>query len=121
LSRLRCSNHSLLIETGRMNNIELPDRICPLCHCDIEDEYHMLLICPLYDLRVNLPRRFTVNPIRFKFNSLMRSNQLRTIKSLAFYVYHAFSLREMLLNRIKCHCIEIVIVIILCVLQYFYV
>ena len=100
LSRLRCSNHSLLIESGRINNIELRNRICPLCHSgEIEDEYHFVLICPFYDdLRVNLPNYYTDNTNRNKFNSLMRSNNSRTIKSLAFYVYNAFLQREQFLN-----------------------
>ena len=43
LSRLRCSNHSLHIESGRVNNVE------------IEDEYHFVLMCPFYiDLRVHI-------------------------------------------------------------------
>ena len=89
-----------MIESGRVNNIELRNRVCPLCNSgEIEDEYHFVLICPFYvDLRVTLPTHYTVNPNRNKFNSLMRSNYPRVIKSIAFYVYNAFSQRDRFLN-----------------------
>jgi hypothetical protein len=100
LSRLRCSSHPLMIESGRINNIEINDRICPLCDSgEIEDEFHFVLICSFYDvLRLNLPNRYTVWPNRFKFNLLMRSDQTDIVKSLAFYVYNAFLKREKFFN-----------------------
>ena len=100
LSRLRCSNHSLLIESGRFNNIDVHDRICPLCDTnEIEDEYHFVLICPFFnDLRNHLPQRYKINPSRNKFNALMSSDKTSILKSLASYVYNAFSSRDLFLN-----------------------
>jgi hypothetical protein len=100
LSRLRCSNHSLIIESGRYHNIDVDDRICQLCDTDeIEDEYHFVLVCPLFiDIRNHLPQQYTVNSSRDKFYSLMSSNKSSTIKSLAFYVYNAFLRRDLILN-----------------------
>jgi len=43
LSNFRCSGHSLNIETGRHCNYCLKSNIY-----SIEDELHMLLLCPLY-------------------------------------------------------------------------
>ena len=74
--------------------------ICPLCVTnEIEDEYHFVLICPFYiDLRVHLPQRYTANPSRNKFNTLMSSNKTPIIKSLAFYVHNAFTPRDSFLS-----------------------
>ena len=61
LSKFRLSAHSLNIEKGRYNNTNRRDRICTLCNSsDIEDEFHFILKCPIYnDLRVRVP--FTTN------------------------------------------------------------
>ena len=33
-------------------NIVQTNRLCPICHTDIEDEFHFILNCPMYnDLR----------------------------------------------------------------------
>ena len=44
ITKLRLSNHSLMIEIGRHKNINREMRICPLCHKGIEDEMHFLFI-----------------------------------------------------------------------------
>ena len=50
LSNQRLAFHDLCIETGRHNNIDRSDRKCFTCNNnDIEDEYHFVLICFLYD------------------------------------------------------------------------
>ena len=56
MTRLRCSSHHLLIEEGRYNNILRENKICKMCNWNvIENEYHFILICPLYrQLRINL-------------------------------------------------------------------
>ena len=47
LAKLRCSNHCLLIETGRHNNTDVSDRKCTLCD-KTEDEIHFTVECQLY-------------------------------------------------------------------------
>ena len=47
----RCSVHNLSIETGRHYGIQ---REIPYCECYIEDEFHFLLICPLYTVIRNV-------------------------------------------------------------------
>ena len=50
LAELRVSSHDLCIETGGHNNIDRRDRKCFMCNNnDIEDEYHFVLTCSLYD------------------------------------------------------------------------
>jgi hypothetical protein len=54
----------LRIETGRYENKNVNERVCFICHDQIEDEKHVLLYCPLYaDLRERL------------FNEVKRSNR----------------------------------------------
>jgi hypothetical protein len=54
LAKFRCSSHNLAIESQLGVVVNREDRIC--CYClnlndihVIEDEYHFLLICPLYN------------------------------------------------------------------------
>ena len=48
LKKLRCSNHSLLIEQGRYSKLEVAERLCKKCNT-VEDEIHFLIECKLYD------------------------------------------------------------------------
>ena len=51
ITRLRISCHPLAIETGRYSQPKIPVeyRLCELCNMNcVEDEYHMLLVCPFY-------------------------------------------------------------------------
>ena len=59
LSKLRLSSHGLLIETGRHSGIARENRTCAFCNTnDIEDEYHFVLICPLYnDSRISFIKK----------------------------------------------------------------
>jgi hypothetical protein len=41
LTCMRLSNHPLLIEQGRYKNLDVADRLCPLCTDNIEDEAHV--------------------------------------------------------------------------------
>jgi hypothetical protein len=50
--------------SGRYENKNVNERVCFICHDQIEDEKHVLLYCPLYaDLRERL------------FNEVKRSNR----------------------------------------------
>ena len=44
----------LQIEIGRYRNIELGDRICPVCQNGVEDEIHFLCQCPAYTAYRNI-------------------------------------------------------------------
>ena len=62
-AKFRCGVAPLRIETGRYENKNVNERVCFICHDQIEDEKHVLLYCPLYaDLRERL------------FNEVKRSN-----------------------------------------------
>ena len=48
-TQYRISNHKLLIEYGRYQNIPREQRICQLCTLnEVEDEYHFTLSCQYY-------------------------------------------------------------------------
>ena len=101
LSNFRCSCHKLMIEKGRHLNIERDYRFCPYCLSRnvyiVEDEFHMLLICPLYDeLRRECfaPQWLNTFESVNLFNAIMSSDQERHILALASFLHKAFSLRE---------------------------
>lgn len=96
LSKLRLSSHQLRIETGRHapNRIERNQRKCLLCNSpDIEDEYHFVLICPVFDvLRKKYIQRFYFNrPNVYKFIQLMQSNNENVLNNLGRYICMSLS------------------------------
>ena len=50
LTKFRLSNHKLMIEVGRHMRpiVNKEDRICPLCHLEVEDEIHFMTRCKIY-------------------------------------------------------------------------
>ena len=55
LCKFRLSDHSLMVEKGRHDNLNKSDRMCPFCPGQIENEFHLLLKCSTYtNLRRNL-------------------------------------------------------------------
>jgi hypothetical protein len=87
LAKLRCSVHSLAIETGRHANIIPELRMCIYCNRIgenlIEDEYHFVFICPLYSplRRALIPNYFTAIPTSERFINLFMSNDSEVIVS----------------------------------------
>ena len=81
-SKLRISNSKLMIEEGRYNNLEVKDRICPLCKADIENEHHFVVECPpltpirsqLYKDIIDIVPEFHLFGNREKFIFIMTSN-----------------------------------------------
>ena len=82
LTKLRISNHRLVIETGRFNKITRNERLCRFCKneniSDIEDEKHVLFRCiRFYNIRNELFA--SVKKHCFNFDSLNEENQ---------FIYH---------------------------------
>ena len=52
ISKWRLSSHSLHIEKGRYTSPITPreERTCKICPTCVEDEQHVLFVCPLYDI-----------------------------------------------------------------------
>ena len=70
LTKLRVSDHKLMIEEGRRKKPKIPreNRTCQMCPDKIEDEPHFLTNCVLYGSRIKLFQNFeTLYPA---FNTL---------------------------------------------------
>ena len=97
LAKLRCSNHCLLIETGRHDNTDVSDSKCTLCD-KIEDEIHFNVECQLY--RTTRAKFFndcniTCHDKRSTFISLLMSKTTEVIKNLARFVTNCFEIRTL--------------------------
>ena len=104
LSKLRLSNHELMIETGRHKGIPRIERCCLFCqNTAIEDEIHFLITCPTFNtLRNDILADFEIGIINHpflsskeKFVSLCGDPSL----SLAKFTYKAFQLRKFLIQK----------------------
>ena len=99
LTKLRLSNHELMIEKGRHKGIAATTRFCPICPFDVvEDEIHFLINCPTYNnLRKNIfslsemeitNRPYTQN--KDKFVLLMKTPST----SIGKFIHEAMELRK---------------------------
>jgi hypothetical protein len=108
LSRFRLSSHQLEIERGRYSNIPRDERKCKFCNLNvIENEYHFLLICPLYtSIRQKyLKPYYNSWPTLNKFDRLMRSCNKKEIINLSKYIYFASRLDKSL--KLTEYCFQI--------------
>ena len=100
LCKFRCSDHTLLIETGRHKGLDVNDRICKNCSLGlVEDEVHFLLVCPTYSVpRSDLLLHTSVESLttNLQFQKIMSSNDNVTIAALASYLVEANQIREVL-------------------------
>ncbi len=103
LTKFRVSAHCLAIETGRYNGTAREDRLCTVCNmCVPEDEYHMLLTCPLYSemRRQYFTALFFARwPSMNKFDQLMSISSKQKLNNLGKFLYLAFLRRNTILNQ----------------------
>jgi len=104
LSKFRLYSNNLSIETGRYTNVERKDRLCIQCTMSmIEDDYHVLLVCPKYrHLRQKL---FTPYFCKWpwslqKFTTLMSSSSPQALLKLSKFLFLVFKERQTWLLRI---------------------
>ena len=85
-----------MIEIGHHHNIDREFRHCPFCETLVEDEYHFILICPLYsNLReLYIPTYYCNIPTIQKFENLMSSENVDVVRKLAMYIYYALKDRS---------------------------
>ena len=98
LTRLRVASHRLSVEMERWNKpnpILLEDRTCYTCK-DLDDKYHFVLVCSLYDsLRKKyIPIYLRKYPCMFKCIVMCNSNNAQILRHLALYCYKALELRN---------------------------
>ena len=97
MTRLLVSSHSLRVETGRWTRPVTPrsDRKCTTCNV-IEDECHFLLECRRYNhiRKKMIPKYYWQRSSMLKAVQLLTSNNKKTIKGVAKYIYEAFLLQR---------------------------
>ena len=64
LAKFRCGVAPIRVENGRYERLPLDERLCPFCNAEIEDELHVLTVCPMYtdfrdELYTKARERFT--------------------------------------------------------------
>ena len=97
LTQFRVSSHHLRIEKGRYENLPRDERKCIHCRSNmIENEYHFLLICPVYyDLRKQYLKPYYCKwPTINKFNQLLECKNRKTVLNLSKYIYYASKRRQ---------------------------
>ena len=103
LTKLRLSNHTLLIETGRHKKLPKEMRVCPFCPNSVEDELHFVLQCPTYTILRDkiLNNLAETNPLLNlcsqgeKFKYIMRNIN----RDIALFVTNCFNLRACLVSQ----------------------
>jgi len=96
LAKFRTSAHELAIETGRYTNTPQNERLWKSCNINlVESEYHFLLVCPKYrELRTKFFKPYYFHwPSFNKFESLMCSNNKKTIYNISKFIYFANKIR----------------------------
>lgn len=81
-TQFRVSSHKLLIEYGRYQNIPREQRLCK--HCDsgeVEDEYHLTLVCQYYETLRNNSHNILKNIFDMKLNNQTKHKLLQHIMS----------------------------------------
>ena len=99
LTKFRLSSHPLAEETGRYRVVPFSNMLCFSCKDDIEDEFHFILNCPLYEtLRNTYTKPFYRNrPSVFKFVMLFTSENIKDMCKLGKLLWKAMKLRNSLL------------------------
>ena len=107
MTKLRLSNHELMIEKGRHLKVDRNLRFCPFCPTKIESEKHLMLNCRAYKhIRdtmtqpiVDILPLFPLLTEDEKFIALLSDELLVHISSS--YVHKAFEIRRFLTNNHK--------------------
>ena len=89
-----------MIEKGRYIDLARNHRICSLCNLnDIEDEFHFILRCPVYnDLRkMYLKPRYNTRPSVFKLIQLFNVNNTAELRKFGYFIINCNKKRDSLL------------------------
>ena len=108
-TKLRLSNHTLMIEKGRHLNLSKDLRFCPFCPNVIEDEFHFLTQCRIYTIHrhglINKIKdkikwqEFTQLNDKEKFIILMSNADV--VPTIAKHISQTLEIREFLLKKHK--------------------
>ena len=103
MSKLSCSNHSLVIEVGRHKKLEIKERLCPKCN-EIEDEIHFISSCALFDTArkkfiqeiIEIDQTFSQLDDEEFFIKLMTNNNCLIVGKLLPFIRACFEIRRIL-------------------------
>ena len=103
LTRFRCSNHNLEIEIGRRQNINKQERLCKFCvkngkNC-IEDEYHFVCVCNLYQEIRTKYINYVKNYTQREFCMLMKTENCCKLNELSKFIFFGMLHRTNYLNK----------------------
>ena len=103
------SNHNLLIEKGRYARprIDRSERKCFNCKDDIEDEYHFIIKCPLYNnerraligLCGNIYKNFNSLSDEQKFVFILSNENENILETLSRFIFHSLKNREQIISQ----------------------
>ena len=79
-AKIRISNSMLAVERGRYNKTALENRICPLCHKEVEDEFHFIITCSEIN-KTRIKMFDEISSIVPCFNSMSEENKFDFIFS----------------------------------------
>ena len=88
LAKLRANGLHINVHVGRRQGVPYEERVCIHCTKLIEDEYHVLFICPLYNnIRSRfIPSYFTFNPSVDKMERLLKAESTWIINNLGKFI-----------------------------------
>jgi hypothetical protein len=90
------SSHKLAIEVGRLKKVDRGCRKCFNCDSLIEDEFHFILKCPVYN---NLRKRYIKpyywkKPSVFKLLQLYSAQNIKDMCNLGKFIHLAIKIRD---------------------------
>lgn len=98
----RSSNNSPMIGKAVHLNLPWDSRFCLYCECTVEDEFHFVMCCPLYNsLRhayTCVPYLFSQYPNKYNFTSLMSSKHENVFRQLAMYIFYSLHKRQQFID-----------------------
>ena len=107
ITKIRLSNHDLMIEKGRHQGLVLDERLCPFCENTIENEQHFLINCEIFSLHrttfftelTEMNQDFINLDEAAKFHFTMTN--LEALKLTGAYLNRTLQIRKFLLENHK--------------------
>ena len=103
MAKFRLSNHRLMIEIGRHQNVPKELRFCPFCPNMVETEAHFLFYCSAYNpIRDKIQQSIDILNPNFKYYS--EEHKMKYILSdidyiIVNYIVNSLELRHFLITK----------------------
>lgn len=94
--KFRTANHRLPVETGRFTQIDYINRTCQICQRDIGDEFHYLLMCPIFqkERMIYLDEKHYRHPNMITYLNIMSTDNVTVLNKLSTFV-------SIIMNKVK--------------------